>query len=174
MNRFVRLLVPVVAALVMGAGCGVSFPVNIDAKSTIPGGGLFSQIVPNQFADFTSLDLSQSQDFKNAGVAKDHVDSAKLTSVTLSIVSPAGGTFEWLDDVAFFVETDGQPKKQIAHKTGIPNDATKVSLDVDGVELAPYIRADKMSITTSATAHAPREDTKIDAALVFDVDPRVF
>lgn len=156
------------------ASCGATFDVDVESSTTIPKGGFLEQLAAVTFGDFGNMDISQSQGFKNAGVEKDQVDSVKLASLELKVESPAGGTFEWLDKMEFFVETEGQPKKRIAHKDAIPDSATTITFDVDDVELAPYVTAPSMNVTTSATARRPNEDTKIQAKLVFTVDPKIF
>lgn len=160
-------------ALVL-AGCGATFDVEVESTATIRSGGLFQNFLSNTFGDFTSLDLSQSQSFQNAGVEKDQIDSVRLSEAVLVIDTPADGTFEFLDAISFFVEAEGAPKKRLAFKQNIPNDAKTVSLEIDDLELAPYVTAPSMKVTTEATAHAPQRDTTIKATLVFAVDPRLF
>lgn len=161
------------ACVVFLVGCGATFDVEVDSTSTIKAGGLFQNLVSNTFGDFASMDLSQAQGFRNAGVEKDDVDSVKLTSAVLAIEAPADGTFEFLDAITFFIEADGVEKKRLAFKDSIPNDATAVTLDLEDLELAPYVTAETMTITTDATAHAPQQDTTIKASLVFAVDPKL-
>lgn len=168
----VRMLT--LASLLLLTGCGVTFDVPVESSATIKGGGLFSAFLPSAFADFTSLDLSQSQSFKNAGVGKNDVDSVKLKEAVLEIESPAGATLEFLDALTFYVEADGVPKTKIASKADIPDNATRITLDVEDVELAPYVTAPSMTVTTDTTAHAPKKDTTIRAKLVFTVDPKIF
>lgn len=160
------------AAAVFLVGCGATFDVEIESSSTIKSGGLFQNLVSDTFGDFSSLDLSQSQAFKNAGVGKDDVDSVKLSSLVIEVESPEGATLEFIDDIEFYVEADGAPKKRLAFTTNIPNDATTVTLDVEDLELAPYVTAPSMHVTTKAKAHAPKKDTTIKATLVFAVDPK--
>lgn len=170
--RHLSRLAPI--ALLILTGCGATFDVDVESTTTIKSGGLFQNFLSNTFGDFTSIDLSQSQGFKNAGVEKDQVDSVRLSEAVLTIETPADATFEFLDAISFFVEAEGAPKKRLAFKENIPNDAKTVVLDLDDLELAPYVTAPSMKVTTEATAHAPQRDTTIKAKLVFAVDPRIF
>lgn len=162
------------AAAILFAGCGATFDVSIDSSTTIKSGGLVQNVVNANFGDFSSIDLSQSQAFKNAGVDKKHVDSVKLSSLDLVIESPEGATLEFIDDIEFFLEADGAPKKRLAFAKNIPNDSTSVALEIDDLELVPYVTAPAMNITTKTKAHAPQKDTTIKATLVFTVDPKIF
>jgi hypothetical protein len=173
MRASLRLFVLTSLCLFAGAACNATFDVHVSSKSTVKSGGLFQNLVGSTFGDFSSLDLSQTSDFKNAGVTKNEVDSVKLSKATLKIDSPQGATFEFLDDISFFVETEGQPRQKIAEAKNIPNDATNVDLTVFPVELKPYVTAPKMSVTTESTAHAPQNDTTIEAGLTFTVDPKI-
>lgn len=171
--------IPLRAALVAVAlsvtACGASFDVNVKSKATIKSSGLpIGNLIPLPFDSFTALDLSQSQDFKNKGIKKEDIDSVKMTSFKITVVSPSGATLGFLEDISFFVETDGQPRKLIASKTGIADTDTSITLSIPDVELAPYVTAPTMKITTEARGGPPPQDTIIEAALVFDVDPRIF
>lgn len=173
MRTLVRLFPVLAAALLAAPGCHATFDVKVSSKSTVPGGGLFQTLLPNGFGDFTSLDLSQTSDFKNAGVAKGDVESVKLTALKLTVAAPPDGTLEFIDDISFFVEADGLPRVKVAEAHGIPNDAKTVALTMTGVEIAAYVTAPKLSLTTEATAHAPKSDTQLQADAVFTVDPKI-
>jgi hypothetical protein len=155
------------------AGCGLNeFDVTQSGSATVPGGGITAGLL-NQFPPmqgFNSFDFSQSQEFKNENAQKDHVSSAKLTAFTLNITAPSGGNFGFLQSIAFYAEANGQ-KVRVAHKENIgslPASST-LSLDLDDVELAPFVKADTMSITTTATGQQPVSDTQITATAVFHV-----
>ncbi len=165
------------AALALGAtACSPSFDVHVSSKTTVQGSALgqLSQFFPpGAFAGFAGMDLSQTSDFKNAGISKDQVSSVKLKSLTLKIVSPSGATFDWLNSIKFNVTTDGQPTKEVAKDTSVSHSASSLSLAVDDVELAPYVTAPRMSLTTDANAVQPSEDTQIEADAVFTVVPKI-
>lgn len=164
----------ILAGVLAVSGCGVTFDVEVESSTTIKSGGLFQNLVADAFGDLAKLDLSNTQAFKNAGVGKDDVDSVKLTSLKLQVESPEDATLEFIDAIEFFVAADGEPKRLLASKKSIPNDATSVMLDVEEVELAPYVTAPSMQVTTKTKAHAPKKDTTIKATLVFAVDPKFF
>lgn len=159
------------------AGCGdlVTFDVKIAGSSKVDGspfGALFS-VFPLA-SSFNSFDLSQTQDFKNQGVAKGDVKSVKLGTLTLRIASPSGQDFGFLDELEFFAEAEGLAKKRVAHKSGIAQLGLKapnpvLTLDLDDAELEPYVSAAKMSITTTVKGRQPNQDTTLEVAAVFKV-----
>lgn len=141
------------------------------STATIPGGNILSQLVGSLgFSDLADMDLKDSQELKNQGVKPNEIDSVKLDSLTLDIVSPAGQDFGFLDDVSFFIEAPGLEKKRIAHGEAFAPGLAHVGLDVDDVELKPYVTAASMSITSEVQGHQPNQETKVKATVVLTVD----
>ena len=141
----------------------------------MPGGGALAGLLSTfpSVSGFNNFDFSQSQDFKNQNAQKSHVSSAKLKSFTLKISSPNDEGFGFLDSIAFFAEANGQ-KVRVAHKENIgslglnaPNPT--LTLDLDNQELAAFVKADSMSLSTEANGRQPTEDTTIVATAVFHV-----
>jgi hypothetical protein len=150
-----------------------NFDVPVDAKATIPAATILDQLLdPLSFGAFESIDLSQ--DLKNQGVTKADVDSVHLQSFSLTITAPTGQTFDFMESISFSVETEGQPKALVAKLDSVPKGATKIELTAEkGVELAPYVVAPSMRMTTSVKGKRPMQQTSVDAHLVFDLDVNV-
>lgn len=150
-----------------------NFDVPVDAETTIPAATILDQLLePFSFGALESIDFTQ--ELKNQGVSKSDVDSVHLKSFTLTITGPAGQTFDFMDSISFSVETDGQAKTLVAKLDSIPKGATKIDLTVEtGLELAPYVVAPNMRMTTSVQGKRPMQETKIAAHLVFDLDVNV-
>jgi hypothetical protein len=173
MIRFAARLAAL-ALVAASAACHATIDVPITSSTTVKGGTLFQNLLSQSFGDFTSIDLASSAEFKNAGIDKDDVESVRLSGLTLTVTAPAGGTLEFLDEVAFYVEAEGLPKVKVAEAAAVPDSATTLALTTTNVELAPYVTAPKLSLTTETKAHAPRSDTTLEARAVFTVDPRLF
>jgi hypothetical protein len=153
-------------------GCHPTFDVTVTGQSTIPGSGLPGAgliQLPFDFGGFGAIDLSSTQEFKNQGVSRNEVQSVKLKSVTLSISAPSGASFDFLDSIAFDASAPGQSQVAVAQITSIPRSSSQLSLAVDDVELAPYVAAPSMSVTTNAQGMPPSQDTTVSAVLVFEV-----
>lgn len=161
------------ALLLALSGCHATIDVEVRSTSTVPAGGLLEQLAGATFGDFANMDVANSAELKNAGVPKENIEGAKLTSLVLTVMSPAGQTLDFLDEITFSVESAGLPTKEIARATAIPDTATSVSLDVLGVELAPYVKAPKMSLTTAVKGRRPANETRIEAVIHLEVDPNL-
>ncbi len=170
MKRLLPLMV--VLGVVLSVGCS-ALPVTFDAhargQTVVPKGTAIEQLVGGLgFSQFTALDLSQSQEFKNNNVQKKHVSSASLKSLTLDIKAPEAQNFDFLESIGFYVEAPGQPRKRIATKQ-VSKGVRSIKCDVDDVDLGPYVRADSMTITTSVKGRRPNADTTVEARLTITV-----
>jgi hypothetical protein len=170
---FQHLLAPLVLGMLTGCSGVDNFDVPVDAKATIPAATILDQLLdPLSFGALESIDLSQ--DLKNQGVSKSDVDSVRLRTFSLAIDAPAGQTFDFMDSVSFSVETEGQPKALVAKLDPVPKGSTRIELGVEsGLELAPYVVAPSMRMTTSVVGKRPMQQTTIAANLVFDIDVNV-
>lgn len=167
------------AGLLLGlvVGCGTpAFDVPVSSETTIKGAGLVGQLVDafGPFAGFTAMDLTDTREFKNQGIDRNQVESVRLKSLRLSATEPSGADFDFLSSLAFHVEADGLPKRRVASLSPIPRDAGVLELALDDVELAPYVAAPSMSLTTEASGNPPARDTKVKAEAVFRVVPKIF
>jgi len=145
------------------------------ASASIPAGTLVDLLTGDLgFGNLASFDITQSQEFKNQGIKREQINSLKLRSLTLTITQPANGQdFTFLDNLAFFVEASGLPKKEIARGGPFSAGATTVALAVLDVELAPYATAPSMTFTTTASGRKPKSATTLEAKVVLDADVNV-
>jgi hypothetical protein len=155
------------------SACGpITFTTGLQGDAQLPGSPLGSLLsVFPQVGNFTNLDFGQNQDFKNNNAARERVKSMTLTSFTLRISAPNDQDFSFLDSLEFFAKADGQEAK-IAGKTNIraldlmaPNPT--LVLDVETVDLSPFVRAASMSITVKGTGRQPAKDTTLSADAKF-------
>ena len=162
----------VVCISICCGGCSslpMTFDVTQRAETTIQKGTVLEQIVGSLgFGQFTNLDLSQSQEFKSNNVQKRHVANGRVKVLQLRITAPEGQDFDFLESISFFVEAPGLERKRIAHRQ-VPRDARSFQCKVDDVDLAPYVRAESMTVTTDVRGRRPESDTTIDAKLVLTV-----
>jgi len=171
--RFSKLAALVLLGL---SSCGLNeFDVTQSGSTTISGGGALTNLLSTfpSVQGFNNFDFSQAQDFKNQNAQKSHVSSAKVKSFTLKLTAPNDESFGFLDTIAFFVEANGN-KVRVAHKENIaslglnaPNPT--LTLDLDDQELADFVKADTMTISTEVNGRQPTEDTTVTATIVFHV-----
>ena len=103
----------------------------------------FSYVVP------TNIDSILAQNKTNP----DLLQSAKLKSLTLTITDPAGQNFGFIRSLKVYVVTAGGDL-EIAHKTNISTTDPALTLDVDDVELKPYLTAQSMTLRLVATTES--------------------
>lgn len=168
MHRATLLLV------LLAAGCPglgqVAFDVSSSGQSQVQGsptGGLLPQ--PPTFGNFGDLTFSQSQDFSNNNTNKDHIDSARVSKLTLKVVSPSGATLSFLSSIEFDIQAPNLPQVKIAEATSIPAGATSIELTLPDQEIAPYAKANSFSITTKGTGTQPPQNTTIEADLTLHI-----
>ncbi|HVK68609.1 MAG TPA: hypothetical protein VM694_29320 [Polyangium sp.] len=167
-----NLVLAIAAAAVTSCDNLDNFEVDVGAKATIPPGTILEELLGVlAFDEFQSINLTQELD--NQGVTKEDIDSVRMISLALVIEGPAGANFDFIESIAFFAETEGQPKVLVAELDPVPKG--KISLDfvVSGAELKPYVVAPSMKLTTTTKGKRPPQETRVSAAAVLDVDVTV-
>lgn len=152
-----------------------TFRITETATATVPKGTLLEELVGSfGFDGFTDLDLTSNQTLQNQGVKRSQIDSVRMTKLRLEITSPATGQeFDFLTKIEFFVSADGQTKKRLAAKGPVPDGVKQFDCDLDGIELAPYVAAPAMDITTVTSGKRPSNETTILATMELLVDVNV-
>ena len=99
------------------------------------------------------------------------VSNAKLERVTLTIQSPAGQTFRFLESLRFFLQAEGLPEVEVANRINIDNDTgDTLELDVTGVDLKEYLKKDRFRLRTEVLPdETVLESIKIKADLGFRI-----
>lgn len=150
-----------------------TFHITEVSTAQVAKGTVLEQLVGDfGFGDaFLHMDITDNQTLKNQGIKRSQIDSVRLEKLQLQITAPASGqTFDFLDKVSFFVSSEGLPKKRIAVLDPMPDGVTSVELQLDSVELAPYVAAPEMALTTEAAGKRPANDTTIRATVGLRVD----
>jgi hypothetical protein len=162
--------IALLAALATCSGLD-NFEISEKSQSMIPGKSALQTVLGNiGFGQFADLDITQNATLKNQGVTKNQIDSVRMTRLVLTIKAPPGEDFTFLNTLEFFVASDGLEKKRIAHGGSFPVGSSTVELEVDDVDLKPYVVAPSMDITTEANGQPPDQDTTVEAEIVLDVD----
>jgi hypothetical protein len=153
-----------------GCDAATRFEVAKTATTEVQGGDPLSQLLGVAFPDLATFDLTSESEFQNQGVEKEDIDSVRIETFTLKVVSPSGQDLSFFKKIEFYVETADLPKVLVASQTEFPAGATEVELDLEDVELRDYVAADSMSVTTSVSAQQPKSDTTLEADVTFVVD----
>lgn len=164
----------VLASAVATAACNptIDFQVPIEGQATIEGGGLVPGLLGAVgLGDLATLDLSNTQEFENNDVRKEQVVSTRLQRLTLTILS-GDPDFNFLDSLSFAVAAPELEKQRVASKV-VPNDVATFDLDRDDIDIAAYVRADNIALSSEVEGSQPSADTTIQIELVFDVKAEV-
>lgn len=159
----------VAAAVLTGAsGCGLlSFDVSQDIPAqTVPGSPLGALLPVSLFAIPMNIDIRS----ETAGHGTGPADSVTLSSVSLTVMSPDGATFDFVDSIVITISTaDGSlPEIEIARLQPVPG-TTSISIPPEGgVDLLPYINAGA-TISAAASGHMPASDTTFAGRVVVTV-----
>ncbi|MFT3710729.1 MAG: hypothetical protein QM817_24155 [Archangium sp.] len=165
-----RLVAAAISFAVL-AGCTpqINFNTELKGQTTVQGSplGPVLSVFP-QVGNFSNLNFDTNQDFKNNNADRFHVKSMKATAFTIKIVSPNNQDFSFLDSLEFAASAEGVAEKKVAGKTNIgslglaaPNPT--LTLDLEDVELAPYVRANAFTISARGNGRQPSADTTLEA-----------
>jgi hypothetical protein len=159
-------------------GCGtLSFETTVKGGAEIPGNNSLLPVLLDTFpglGGFTTIDFDQNQEFQNQGATKENVDSVKAVSYQLQIQGPASQDFAFLDSLEFYAQADGLPEVLLAKKTGIaslqlPTPNPTLELDLQDVELKPYVTKPSMGIAVRGTGRQPKNTTQLEARVKLKV-----
>lgn len=158
------------------AACSApTFTADVKGETTVPASPILGTVL-NAFpaiSSFAGLNFNENQDFKNQGVTKDEVSSVHVKSLKLKILSPDDADFGFLDSLEFFAKA-GDQEVRIAHKEriselGLRAPTPVLDLDVENVELQPYVTAPSMSIIVRGKGRAPAKEVRLQATVSLDV-----
>ena len=143
-------------------------------STTIDGGGQLALLPDLGFSNFQNIDVSDNATFKSKGADVNDIDSAKIHTLTLDITSPTSGQdFTFIQSIKFYASTPDLPKTLIAQGGPFQAGLTEVGLDVEDVELKPFVASKTLQITSEVNGHPPANTTTIKATVVLDVDVNV-
>jgi hypothetical protein len=152
----------------LGCEPAIEFDVDLSGQTEVQGSLVGNVLSALDFAGFGTLDFSSTEEFENNDVTREHVKAARLTALELTVVQPAGGNLDFIDELSFFAEAEGQDKVKVASAT-VPDGVQNVQLEPEDVDLGPYVRSESMALTTEADARPPNEDTTLEANLTVHI-----
>lgn len=167
--------VVVAAAMLLVSTCSSADNVVVEESSqaVIPARTIVDEFVGTLGLGFENFDIDQSDEFQNGGYSKDQIDSVRVLSIRLEVLSPDGGNFDFLDSISFYAEAEGLPRIQIASLAAIPEGERVLEMNIDDAQLVEYVVSPSVTISTDATGTKPAEQTTIKGDIIFDVDINV-
>lgn len=149
-------------------------PIEESAEATVPAadpltGSLVELVGDLGFAQFAEMEISESEELKNQGVAPGDITTVTLVSFDLEVASPEGGDLSFLSSVDVYVNAAEEEQLLIASLDNFPEGEPAVTFELEAVELAPYVLSDSMSISTDVVGTLPDEETVVVARFALDV-----
>ena len=129
--------------------------------------------IPAQAVDTaaSSTIITENEDFKKLNVTVDNVESAKLTSLKLTITSPAGTTFAALKSASFIIKDAAGNMITVASIPETMNkDVTELEVELYDQDFAPFVKTGEITLLAAVeTITAIDKDINITAVLVTDI-----
>jgi hypothetical protein len=174
-------LIPSWACLALVACAPTSFPTELKGETTVPAAPAGTVTVLNAFpaiGSFAGLDFNQNQDFKNQGITKDEVNSVRVHSVELFLLSPSDADFSFLDTLEFYAKAGDQElrfaRKQDISRLGLGAPNPVLKLEVEDTELQPFVAAPSMSVIVRGKGRLPEQEVRLKADVMLDVKVSLF
>lgn len=151
------LLTTISASLFLFASCDklkelASFSQSFDYKQIVDVPGLPSkQVTLPQGGASESLPrfgvaTNSAQYINENRTSADLITDVLLSKMSMNIISPANGHFDYIDTVKLFLSASasGADEQLVAYKYNIPKGQNTVVLDVTNINLKPYFLKDSM------------------------------
>ena len=84
------------------------------------------------------------------GVSADLIKKATIKSVTINLVSPVTGNFNWAKSAKVIITAEGQPDTEVASVTEIGPELTMIEITGLDIELTEYIKGGMFSFKLEA------------------------
>jgi hypothetical protein len=167
-----RLVDLCAGGLLLTLGCDSLFRITVRESSLteVESGSIVDALVSDLgFASFLDMDLVASDELENEGVAPGDIEEAFLVLLGLQVQAPLDGDLSWIDSLDVSVSAPDLPEVLIAHQDDFPEGVSGVELELEDVDLAPYIVSRSMSVTTDVRGHPPSRDTLVVALFAVEV-----
>lgn len=139
-------------------------------------------VIPSTFGNFVPFSLNtpenttnSSFEFENNDTDAGRVKSIYLEDLDMSIISPSGETFSFLNSIEMFLSSPSQAERRVAFKTDIPSTAgTTLTLDLEGIDLKEYIKESTFTLRLKVvTDETMPQDVEVNIYSNFLVDAKI-
>ena len=139
----------------------IPFDYSYHKSIDVPGGPIPSFTESFSFVLPTNIDSIMQAN----GTKPSLLESAKLSALTLNITNPSGQNFSFINSISVYV-VDGSNEYLIAHKYNVSTTSPTLDMDIDNLELKPYLTAQNMTLKTIGTTNA---GTTVDMTIYYDL-----
>ncbi|WP_310394481.1 hypothetical protein [Hymenobacter sp.] len=155
----ILLLVPLVLVLAL-VGCKkvdelLTFTVDVSQSVTIPGFfGPGAQLPP------VSVITKSDESFRNNKTTRDKVKNVLLDQLVLTVTSPAGNTFDFLEKIDLYINTPNTNNKiLLAYLHVIPQGVNTIKLVPTTAKLDEYLKAETYELTVDTKLTTSRSNS---------------
>lgn len=128
-----------------------------------PGGGVLPEA---EELDLSELMHGVSGDvLRDRGVEPGDISDLFVDRIHLRVLSPADADLAFLDSLELYVSAPDLPDALVAFGDEFPDGVADVDLEVEGVDLEPYLMAEGMEITPVGAGLPPGVTTRVRATL---------
>lgn len=156
----------IVGAVLGWMACGKLFSIRIgdESTTTIERGTLFEEFIGDMgYSEFTAMDLTQSAELENQGVAPGDISEVYMELLELEVAGPSGADLSFIDSVELYVEAPNLPRLLVASQDDFPAGETLVAFDLEDVDLTDYVVSERMTFDTDMAGNRPDVDTDVTA-----------
>ncbi|MGH1335346.1 MAG: hypothetical protein ACRBFS_04400 [Aureispira sp.] len=122
-----------------------------------------------------AIQNDNQQTYQSYNTAANMIDEVSLKELELTILTPTGANFSFLEKAEVFISADGLPEVSLASKNPIPaGAASPLTFDVSGANLKDYIKADNFTLRVNTVVdEVITVDHEIQVRTVFSVDAKI-
>lgn len=157
-------------ALLLGCQPPVALDLVLEGEALVEAGGPLDQLVGRfpPFDGLASFDIESAAELMEQGLSRESVREAELVLARVDVVDPESATLDFLNEIHFFVEAPSVERARVAGASP-GRDLRGVELDLDRVDLAPFLREEGFTIVTTANGKNPESDVLVRAELMLHV-----
>ena len=122
--------------------------------------------------DFFTPDITTNseEEFESNDTRKDKIKEILLKKLALKITAPEGRDFDFLKDINLYIRAEGLEESRYAFFENVPDGLTQLTLNSEGIDLAPYIKEDKFSLRAECVFDQTfNQDIDVTADMLFGV-----
>lgn len=125
---------------------------------------------------FTSdIETEFESKLENNNTNSDLIESVKLKGLTIKVISPNGGNFNFLKQIQIFISAENLEEVEVANLFDITNtNVNSLNLDIINTELKNYLIKDTFKLRILATADETTSETyNIEFIKTFEIDAKI-
>jgi hypothetical protein len=159
------------------SACGpLTFTTRLSGMATIPAGDTTMMLAALPLiGTLSDLDFDKNADFRMEGATRADVLLARVESAQVKLVSPMGGDFAFLDNLAL-VARSGDSETLFAQSLGIatrtPVPSGTLELELVSPEITAQVASAPMSFVMRGKGRQPASDTRLQIDLSVHVEAK--